>query len=217
MAIYQATGIAHCYTIECNYHNGKKINHIPSKMNLITKKGEPETAVTDITSKIYSTGTSPPFTTEILEDAGRAAGAAFLDIIGDNPISRIAGSKFKNVPNVRQDIRNMLSNKILVRKGKRKDQGASAVQRTHTMLNDRFGGAKRKQSATRKVELTKQNSHNPIASRKHSNLHFSSQIHSAGYERPAKNRKREKSVAANMKPIIEERKEQKKPYAHASR
>lgn len=29
VAIYRATGITHCYTIECNYHNGRKINHIP--------------------------------------------------------------------------------------------------------------------------------------------------------------------------------------------
>ena len=118
VAIYQATGIAHCYTIECNYHNGKKINHIPQKMNLVSKQTEPEVPVTDIGSKLYSSGTSPPFTSEILEDAGRATGVAFLDIIGDNPVSRIATSNFKNVGNVREEINNMLSNKILVRKGK---------------------------------------------------------------------------------------------------
>lgn len=29
VAIYKATGIPHCYTLESNYANGRRINHIP--------------------------------------------------------------------------------------------------------------------------------------------------------------------------------------------
>jgi len=35
--IYKATGIIHCYTLECNYHSGKWLNHIPSKTNVLTR------------------------------------------------------------------------------------------------------------------------------------------------------------------------------------
>lgn len=54
VAILKETGIVHCYTIECNYHNGKKINSIPPKFNKITKMGEAETPMTDPNSKIYT-------------------------------------------------------------------------------------------------------------------------------------------------------------------
>lgn len=34
--IFRATGITHCYTLECNYHNGKRLNRIPYKTNKLT-------------------------------------------------------------------------------------------------------------------------------------------------------------------------------------
>ena len=30
VTIYKETGITHCYTIECNYHNGKRLGWIPT-------------------------------------------------------------------------------------------------------------------------------------------------------------------------------------------
>lgn len=44
----------------------------------------------------------------MFEDCGRAVGAALLDLIDDNPISRIPLSCYKSVANVRQDIANNL-------------------------------------------------------------------------------------------------------------
>jgi len=32
VALQKATGITHCYTLECNYHNGKRINTLAPKL-----------------------------------------------------------------------------------------------------------------------------------------------------------------------------------------
>jgi hypothetical protein len=47
---------------------------------------------------------SPPFTIEIFEDVGRAVCYGILDLIDENPISRIPLSAYKTVGNVRNDI-----------------------------------------------------------------------------------------------------------------
>lgn len=46
--IYKATGITHCYTIECNYHNGKRLNWIPPQSKVL------DDGPTDITNKMYA-------------------------------------------------------------------------------------------------------------------------------------------------------------------
>ena len=71
----------------------------------------------DVKDRVYAAGLSPPFTPEILEDSGRAAGVALLDIINKNPISRIITSTYKSVQNVREDLVRQFSNKIKVRRG----------------------------------------------------------------------------------------------------
>ena len=65
---------------------------------------EQEGPLTDPASKIYSNCSSPAFTQEIFEDCGRAFGFALLDLVDDNPVSRIPLSCYKSVANVRQDI-----------------------------------------------------------------------------------------------------------------
>ena len=62
VSLQRATGITHCYTLECNYHNGKRINTLAPKFVKAYNCLEEETAVTDITSKIYANTTCPPFT-----------------------------------------------------------------------------------------------------------------------------------------------------------
>lgn len=54
VALQRATGITHCYTLECNYHNGRRINTLAPK--LIKSQGaiEDETPVTDPGSKMYN-------------------------------------------------------------------------------------------------------------------------------------------------------------------
>lgn len=67
-----------------------------------------------MTNKMYSAGTSPAYTDEILEDSGRAAAVALLDLVNDNPVSRIVNSTYKTTYNVREDLKKMLSNKIKI-------------------------------------------------------------------------------------------------------
>jgi hypothetical protein len=96
--------MTYCYTLEFNYHNGKRINCLGPKYVKASNTIEQETPVTDPNSKIYSQHASPPFTQEIFEDCGRGFGAALLDLIDDNPISRIPLSCYKSVENVRSDV-----------------------------------------------------------------------------------------------------------------
>ena len=109
VSLQKATGLTHCYTLECNYHNGKRINTLAPKFVKAHNSIEEETPVTDPNSKIYANTTSPPFTQEIFEDVGFAVGVAFLDWMKINPINRITLSCFRTVENVRDDIKNNLT------------------------------------------------------------------------------------------------------------
>lgn len=108
VALAKATGLTHCYTLEFNYHTGKRINTLAPKFSRTTGAIEEETEVTDRESKIYLNQVSPPFTQDIFEDCGRAIGAALLDFVNDNPVSRIRLSCFRTVHNVRTDVMNNL-------------------------------------------------------------------------------------------------------------
>ena len=62
VSLQRATKITHCYTLECNYHNGKRINTLAPKFVKAYNCIEEETRVTHPNSKIYANTTSPPFT-----------------------------------------------------------------------------------------------------------------------------------------------------------
>jgi len=104
VALQIATGLTYCYTLEFNYACGKRINTLAPKFVRATGTIEHETPVTDPGSKIYNQNLAPPYTQEIFEDCGRAVGAALLDLLDDNPVSRIPLSCYKTVANVRSDI-----------------------------------------------------------------------------------------------------------------
>jgi hypothetical protein len=59
VAIYKATGNPLCYTLECNYATGRRINHLPAKLNSTTGEPEAEVPLTDAHSKIYGGGKAP--------------------------------------------------------------------------------------------------------------------------------------------------------------
>jgi hypothetical protein len=54
VGIYKLTDLTHCYTLECNYQTGRRINSMFPKINAETGKIEPETAITDGTSRYYT-------------------------------------------------------------------------------------------------------------------------------------------------------------------
>jgi hypothetical protein len=53
VGIWKETDLIHCYTLECNYQTGKRINPLYPKLNKLTGKAEPENTVTDANSKMY--------------------------------------------------------------------------------------------------------------------------------------------------------------------
>ena len=54
VALHMATGITYCYTLEFNYHNGKRINVLAPKFVRLNGSIEAETPITDPNSKIYN-------------------------------------------------------------------------------------------------------------------------------------------------------------------
>lgn len=99
ISILRLTGLPNCYTLECNYASGRRLNHLAPKLNKQTGQTENEIPITDTHSKHYSEclgkqgelrkETAPVYTIEIFEDIGRAFCIGLLDFYGFNPISRL--------------------------------------------------------------------------------------------------------------------------------
>lgn len=109
VGIMKATdGLPNCYTLECNYASGKRINHLHPKVIKETGKHEPETWITDEKSQYYmdykDQGQSPPYNIAVFEDIGRAYCIGLLDFIDQNPISRIVLSPWKDIDGIKLDL-----------------------------------------------------------------------------------------------------------------
>ena len=103
VSIMKATGLANCYTLECSYASGHRVNHISPKLNHKTGQTEPDDPINDAKSKFYTdphygqnpngtsnkTKQSPAYTIEIFEDIGKAFCISLLDFYECNPISRL--------------------------------------------------------------------------------------------------------------------------------
>ena len=114
VSIMKLTGLPNCYTLECNYASGRRINHLAPKLNKETGQTEPEAPITDPHSKHYQDcigkqgeikkETAPPYTIEIFEDIGKAFCIGLLDFYNCNPISRIPSSNLKSLEGVKNDL-----------------------------------------------------------------------------------------------------------------
>lgn len=104
VGIYKATGLVNCYTLECHYQTGRRINILTPKINSDTGDMEPEDVVTDRNSRIYKETRTPNYTVEIFEDVGRAVAIAILEWIEMNPISRMPTSHYKNLDSIRKEL-----------------------------------------------------------------------------------------------------------------
>lgn len=47
VALYKSTGLVMCYTLECNFQTGRRINHLTPKIIAETGEIEVETPITD--------------------------------------------------------------------------------------------------------------------------------------------------------------------------
>lgn len=104
VGIYKATGLINCYTLECHYQTGRRINALTPKLNLDSGDIESEEPVTDRNSKIYKDSRTPNYTTDIFEDVGNAVCIALLEWIEMNPISRMPTSHYKNLDSLRKEL-----------------------------------------------------------------------------------------------------------------
>jgi len=109
VAIWKETGLANCYTLECNYASGKRINHLFPKMNTKTGKIEAETHwVNEEKCAFYQeykdSDQSPPYNIAVFEDIGRAFLIGLLDFYHLNCISRLPKSPYKDLEGLRKDI-----------------------------------------------------------------------------------------------------------------
>lgn len=104
VGIHKATGLINCYTLECHYQTGKRINFLTQKLNINTGLVEPESEATDRNSKIYRENRTPNYCVDIFEDVGNAVCMALLEWTSCNPISRMATSHYRTVDSVRKEL-----------------------------------------------------------------------------------------------------------------
>ena len=104
VGIFKATNVTGCYTLECNFQTGKRMNVLTPKFNLETNEIEPEDPLTDRNSKHYKDMRTPNYCVEIFEDVGTAICIALIELTGKNPITRMATSCYKNVESVRREV-----------------------------------------------------------------------------------------------------------------
>jgi cytosolic carboxypeptidase protein 5 len=104
VGIWKATNLVNCYTLECHYQTGRRINVLTPKYNTTTGDIEPEDLATDRNSRLYKDMRLPNFTVEIFEDVGRAVCIALLEWMDINPISRMPTSHYKNCESVRKEL-----------------------------------------------------------------------------------------------------------------
>ena len=114
VSIYKATDIPLCYTLECNYASGRRVNHLAQKQIKATGEIEPELPITDIHSRMYTENKTPPYTMEVFDDIGRAFCIGILDYIEKNPVSRVPLSNFKTLENIKNDL--LAHHRILIPK-----------------------------------------------------------------------------------------------------
>lgn len=97
VAIYKATGIVHCYTLECNYNCGRTVNCLP-----------PATCDSGRATPPPAPGFPPKYTQEIYEEVGRALAVAVLDMNNSNPWTRLPLSEFSSLDSVRNWVKRFI-------------------------------------------------------------------------------------------------------------
>ena len=124
VAVYNATGIPHCYTLECNYNTGRLVNAKPNAKGdgRASPSREAERLAGTCTCAVRVSGActslqpfrgdgaacavhhrvSPKYSPEHWEEVGRGCVIALLDLDGNNPWSRLQRSEYRTVEGLRQ-------------------------------------------------------------------------------------------------------------------
>ena len=96
VALFKASNLPRCYTLECNYHSGKVINDIP-----ITPLDNDEQD--QFSSPLYENG-PPPYDIGIFENIGKGICVTMLDMIDRNPYSRLQASDHNDLNGMRLSV-----------------------------------------------------------------------------------------------------------------
>lgn len=122
VALYQETGLVHCYTVECNYSTGRILNHI-SPIAALEKEGArgmEKRALRRMKPK-KSLRAPPKYTIEIFQEMGEAIAVSLLDFYEINPYSRIPRSPHRNMNRLRGSVTRYVSSKKFRKHSKKKD------------------------------------------------------------------------------------------------
>ena len=100
VAIYLATEktFAHSYTLECNYNTGRTTNAVPGASHDKGRASPPSKA----------SSSSPKYNPDVWMNVGRACMASILDLVEENPWSRIIRSRYHTLDAARMVLFNRL-------------------------------------------------------------------------------------------------------------
>ena len=137
VSVYRATGIAYCYTLECNFNTGRFTNIVPMASRDFGRASPPPSF--DIPPK-YNPG--------IYEETGKYMAISILDLTESNPWTRLTCSTSKTLKGTRTWIRNYVKGAEIEALNKSKSVKSSPVR---TRLRNLAG---LKKSAIKQLQLT---------------------------------------------------------------
>jgi hypothetical protein len=95
VALYKATNLIYCYTLECNYNSGMRVNPITPAANNESGKCTPCGDGSNIPHKLI---------TQDFEEVGRGLSIAILDLFDMNPCSRLPSSEYISLARLKQHL-----------------------------------------------------------------------------------------------------------------
>ncbi|KAF0288541.1 Cytosolic carboxypeptidase-like protein 5 [Amphibalanus amphitrite] len=98
VALYRATGLVRSYTLECNYNTGRFCNVLPP----LPAEPEPPADTPLVFEPV-------PYTPAHYEQVGEALMISILDLTGDNPLSRLPRSEYRDTAGVRAWIKRFMT------------------------------------------------------------------------------------------------------------
>ncbi|XP_014276546.1 cytosolic carboxypeptidase-like protein 5 isoform X2 [Halyomorpha halys] len=111
VAIYKATGLVRCYTLECNYNTGKNLNMLPPPYrDSLERRSHPNLIV------------PPKYTPIIYEEAGKSVLSALLDLVGMHPNTRLINSVYHSLSTIREVLRKRVVMEEMIEKDETNDK-----------------------------------------------------------------------------------------------